>query len=116
MSRRDLSRYALRAVPTGAIPCQQRSLSSENVRLRRAYLVDTEWTTWTTKVVETKKSQQLRRKTNNEKPDKHPDTEKQSCSLHKHFPVVRIEPTAKDSESRVTAHCAIRPSIRSIKE
>ncbi|CAH2236135.1 jg17650 [Pararge aegeria aegeria] len=36
--------------------------------------------------------------------DKHPDTEKHSCSSHKHSPVVGIEPTALDSESRVAAH------------
>ncbi|CAH2253846.1 jg22179 [Pararge aegeria aegeria] len=38
------------------------------------------------------------------------DTEKHSCSSHKHFPIVGIEPTALDSESRVAAHCANRPS------
>ncbi|CAH2234558.1 jg18224 [Pararge aegeria aegeria] len=32
--------------------------------------------------------------------DKHPDTEKHSCSSHKQFPVVGIEPTTLDSESR----------------
>ncbi|CAH2242586.1 jg14122 [Pararge aegeria aegeria] len=42
--------------------------------------------------------------------DKHPDTEKHSCSLHKHSPVVGIETTALDLESRVSAHCATRPS------
>ncbi|CAH2233014.1 jg701 [Pararge aegeria aegeria] len=42
---------------------------------------------------------------------KHPVTEKHSCSSHKHFPVVEIEPTALDSESRVAAHCASQPSI-----
>ncbi|CAH2227395.1 jg20782, partial [Pararge aegeria aegeria] len=41
---------------------------------------------------------------------KHPDTEKHSCSSHKHSPVVGIEPTAMDSESRVAAHCATQPS------
>ncbi|CAH2234159.1 jg9040 [Pararge aegeria aegeria] len=43
--------------------------------------------------------------------DKHPDTEKHSCSSHKHSPVVGIDPTAWDSESRVAAHCATRPSM-----
>ncbi|CAH2239479.1 jg21486 [Pararge aegeria aegeria] len=38
------------------------------------------------------------------------DTEEHSCSSHKHFPAVGIEPTALDSESRVAAHCATRPS------
>ncbi|CAH2243976.1 jg25388 [Pararge aegeria aegeria] len=42
--------------------------------------------------------------------DKHPDTEKHSCSSHKHFPVVGIESTTLESESRVAAHCATRPS------
>ncbi|CAH2217217.1 jg18817, partial [Pararge aegeria aegeria] len=40
---------------------------------------------------------------------KHPDSEKHSCSSHKHLPVVGIEPTATESESRVAAHCASRP-------
>ncbi|CAH2207735.1 jg27157, partial [Pararge aegeria aegeria] len=42
--------------------------------------------------------------------DKHPDTGKHSCSAHKHVPVVGIEPTAMDSESRIAAHCTSRPS------
>ncbi|CAH2226509.1 jg171 [Pararge aegeria aegeria] len=42
--------------------------------------------------------------------NKHPDTEKHSCSSHKHFPVVVIEPTALNSENSVATHCASRPS------
>ncbi|CAH2241055.1 jg26699, partial [Pararge aegeria aegeria] len=45
---------------------------------------------------------------------KHPDTEKHSCSSHQHFPVVGIEPTALDSESRVAAHCAIPITLQSL--
>ncbi|CAH2234741.1 jg20968 [Pararge aegeria aegeria] len=44
------------------------------------------------------------------KRNKHPDTEKNSFSSHKHFPVVGIVPTAFDSESRVAANCANGPS------
>ncbi|CAH2236723.1 jg16963 [Pararge aegeria aegeria] len=33
------------------------------------------------------------------------DTEKHSCSSQNHFPVLGIEPTALDSESRAAAHC-----------
>ncbi|CAH2236136.1 jg17651 [Pararge aegeria aegeria] len=43
--------------------------------------------------------------------DKHPGTEKHSCSSHKHFPVVGIKPTAFALESRVAANCANGPSI-----
>ncbi|CAH2232188.1 jg12346 [Pararge aegeria aegeria] len=43
--------------------------------------------------------------------DKRQDTEKHSCSSHKHLPVVGVEPTALETESRVAAHCANRCSI-----
>ncbi|CAH2268036.1 jg10224 [Pararge aegeria aegeria] len=47
--------------------------------------------------------------------DKHPDTEKYSCSSHKHHPVVGIERTAMDSDSRVAVYCTSRPSKKKVR-